>query len=285
MIRRIVQTISMIVINSYPGIKPGAGKFLYQGNLKQICVPILNCYSCPLAWGSCPIGSVQQSLKVGIIPLFAAGFFGAIGILTGRLVCGWLCPFGFLQEILFKIKTVKLRLPTWTRYIKYAVLMLTIIVPIFLHQPFFCKFICPSGTLGASIWQILMQPMLIESIGFYFTLKYLFLFIFISGSITFKRFFCVTLCPIGAIYGLFNKISLLRMKTDMNKCTECEQCRLNCPMDISIYKNSNHFDCIRCFKCISVCPHNAVTNNIPIKSKKAAHTLNPCENISEIDIQ
>lgn len=259
MIRRLVQIISAIGINSYWGINPGNNRFLYQGTLKKFCVPILNCYSCPLAWGSCPIGSVQQSLKIGIIPYFVAGMFGTIGILTGRLVCGWICPFGFIQEMLYRIKSYKMQLPFFTRYIKYGVLGLTIIIPILFHQPFFCKFICPAGTAEASIWQILMQPMLIASIGFYFTLKYMFLFVFIAGSITFKRFFCVTLCPIGAIYGLFNRISLLRMHTDKDKCTECEQCRLNCPMDISIYRNSNHFDCIRCLKCIQSCPHHAVS--------------------------
>lgn len=266
MTRRIVQIISAIAFNSYLGINPGNNRFLYQGALKKLCVPILNCYSCPLAWGSCPIGSVQQSLKIGLIPYFAAGMFGTIGILTGRLVCGWLCPFGFIQEMLYKIRSFKMNLPFFTRYIKYIALAATIIVPVLLHQPFFCKFICPAGTGEASIWQILMQPMLIQSIGFYFTLKYMFLFIFIAGSITFKRFFCVTLCPIGALYGLFNRFSLLRMHVDHKKCTECDQCRLNCPMDISIYKDSNHFDCIRCFQCIKSCPHNAVTHNLPLPS-------------------
>ncbi len=264
MIRKFVQIISAILFNSYLGVNPSKSQFLYQGNLKKVCVPILNCYSCPLAWGSCPIGSMQQSLKIGIIPFFTLGFFGIIGLFSGRFVCGWLCPFGFLQEMLYKIKTYKMRLPSFSRYIKYIVLALTFIIPIFFHEPFFCKFICPAGTVEASIWQLLMQPMLIDSIGFFFSLKYLFLFIFISGSITFKRFFCVTLCPIGAIYGLFNKISLLKLKVDKEKCTECDNCRLNCPMDISIFKNESHFDCIRCMKCIKSCPQYAVTSNVKI---------------------
>ncbi|MDY6787955.1 MAG: 4Fe-4S binding protein [candidate division WOR-3 bacterium] len=266
--RRISQVFFTILFNSYPGVNPGERSFMYQGSLKKVCVPILNCYSCPLAWGSCPIGSFQQTLKSGIIPFFIIGFFGIIGMLSGRFVCAWLCPFGLLQELLYKIKSIKITIPGFMRYFKYGILGLTVLIPVFWHEPFFCKFICPAGTGEASIWQILMQPMLINSIGFFFTLKYMFLIVFIAGSITMKRFFCVTLCPIGAIYGLFNRISLLKINVQKdaakpNACTECNNCRNHCPMDIAIYRNAAHFDCIRCMKCIDVCPNGSVSSNIP----------------------
>ncbi len=268
MIRRIVQIISTILANGYFKINPNKGIFMYQGNLKKVCVPFLNCYSCPLAYGSCPIGAFQQTLKLHIFPYFITGFFTIIGLLSGRFVCGWLCPFGLLQELLYKINTYKMKLPKFARYIKYFVLLLTISVPFLFHEPFFCKFICPAGVFEASIWQLLMQPMLIDSIGFFFTLKYMFFIIFIAGSITYKRFFCVTLCPIGAIYGLFNKISLLQLKVNKDKCTKCNNCQINCPMDIAIYKDETHYDCIRCMKCIPACPHNAVTSNVILIKKK-----------------
>lgn len=263
-IRKIIQVISAIAINSWPGLNPSAGKTLYQGQLKSICVPVLNCYSCPLAWGSCPIGAFQQTLKMGVFPLFITGFFSLTGIISGRFVCGWLCPFGFLQEMLFKVRSFKLHMPRFARYIKYGVLALTLTLPFLIHQPVFCKYICPAGTVEASIWQVLMNPQLIMSIGFFFTLKYMMLFIFIAGSITYRRFFCTTLCPIGAIYGIFNKVSMLRMHVDENRCTKCGNCRLNCPMDISIYENTQDVDCIRCFECIKACPHQAVSKSFAL---------------------
>ncbi len=170
--------------------------------------------------------------------------------------------------MIYKLKTVKFHLPQFSRYIKYGVLILTVSLPFLIHQPVFCKYVCPAGTIEASIWQVLMNPALIMSIGFFFTLKYMMLFIFIIGSMTYKRFFCVTLCPIGAIYGLFNKISLLRMYIDKDKCTECGNCRLNCPMDISIYENTQNVDCIRCFECIKACPHQAVSKSFSILPQK-----------------
>jgi len=256
--RRIVQIISTLIINSYYGLNPAQGKTLYQGGLKKICVPILNCYSCPLAWGSCPIGSMQQTLKIGKIPFFIIGFFSFIGAALGRFPCGHLCPFGLFQELLYKIKTYKIIIPNKLRYLKYGILLLTILVPIFFHQPFFCKYICPAGTFEASIPQIFMNTLLINSIGFFFTLKYFFLLLFLAMSITSKRFLCVTLCPIGAIYGLFNKISILQMKVNQHKCTKCNVCKEVCPMDIALYENETNFDCIRCFECVKSCPHNAI---------------------------
>lgn len=256
--RRITQILSAIIINSYLGINPSAGKTLYQGPLKKLCVPILNCYSCPLSWGSCPIGSMQQTLKIGRIPFFVVGFFASIGALVGRFPCGHLCPFGFLQELLYKIKTYKITILKPFRYLKYVVLALTVLIPIFFHQPFFCKYICPAGTLEASVPQLLMNTMLINSIGFFFTLKYFFLLLFIAMSVVSKRFLCVTLCPIGAIYGLFNKFSILQMKVNQSKCTKCGVCRDVCPMDISLYENETDFDCIRCFECSKSCPQGAI---------------------------
>ena len=257
--RRLIQTLSAIVMNSFVFLNPKEGITLYQGKLKSVCVPILNCYSCPLAWGSCPIGAAQQTLKMMKIPYFVIGFFAFIGAFIGRYACGNFCPFGFLQEMLYKIKTKKIRIKRVFRLTKFAVLALTLSLPLLVHQPVFCKFLCPAGTLEASIAQIAMTPSLLQSIGFIFYLKALLAVAFIAGSISMKRFFCSTLCPIGAIYGLFNKISLLQIKYDESKCTKCGVCNHVCPMDINIYENTADYDCIRCFECVNKCPYNALS--------------------------
>ena len=78
---------------------------IYKGELKRVCVPGLNCYSCPGALGSCPIGSLQAVLgdRDHWFSFYAVGFLLFIGALLGRFVCGWLCPFGLVQDLLHKI--------------------------------------------------------------------------------------------------------------------------------------------------------------------------------------
>ena len=102
---------------------------LYQGAGKTVCVPGLNCYSCPAASGACPVGAFQAvvgSSKFGF-SYYITGILILLGVLLGRLICGFLCPFGWFQELLHKIPTKKLstkKLKPLT-YLKYAVLLVT----------------------------------------------------------------------------------------------------------------------------------------------------------------
>ena len=75
---------------------------IYTGNLKHACVPGLNCYSCPGATGACPIGSLQAVIGSWNFKMayYVIGFLIFVGALLGRLVCGFLCPFGLIQDLL-----------------------------------------------------------------------------------------------------------------------------------------------------------------------------------------
>ena len=156
-IRLKVQLLFTIITNGYLyGFLNGK---IYRGGLKYACVPGLNCYSCPGAVASCPIGALQALLNQrGFqVPFAALGFFFLFGSLLGRFVCGWLCPFGLVQDLLHKIPIFKKRkrLPHHhiLKYGKYAVLILLVLAgSMFLWSgfakiPAFCKFLCPSGTL------------------------------------------------------------------------------------------------------------------------------------------
>ena len=84
---------------------------IYQGDLKKMCTPGLNCYSCPAAITSCPIGAMQFFLA-GFrqsVSLFVTGFLISIGAVLGRLICGYVCPMGLLQDLIYKIRTPKLK--------------------------------------------------------------------------------------------------------------------------------------------------------------------------------
>lgn len=260
---------------------------IYTGKLKKICFPGLNCYSCPGALGSCPIGSFQAvALDIRYkFSFYIAGFLLLIGVTLGRLICGWVCPFGFIQDLLYKIPGIKIKIHKVFNYFKYVVLILfVIILPVFLVDefgtgaPYFCKLICPAGTLEAGLPLGLINPDLREGLGLLFKWKVAVLVLVIVLSILSKRPFCRVICPLGAIYSLFNRISFYQMSVDIGKCTKCGICTQNCPVDHAVYEKPNSKECIRCGGCKSKCPNKAVesgfksykTSKIP--EKKAEDT-------------
>lgn len=255
---------------------------IYTGPSKALCVPGLNCYSCPGALGSCPIGSLQAVLgsRSYHISFYVIGFLMLIGSFFGRFVCGWLCPFGLVQDLLHKIpfpgKRKNLpghRVLVWLKYI--ILIVFVILLPIFatdflgLGRPWFCQYICPSGTLAAGLPLVITNEPLRAAIGFLFTWKVSILIITIIGSMFVYRPFCKYICPLGAIYGLFNGISLYRMEVDESKCIHCKKCQKTCKMDIPVWEKPNSSECIRCRDCIHTCPTGAICSKLEIKERKA----------------
>lgn len=259
---------------------------IYKGNSKKICVPGLNCYSCPGAIASCPIGSLQAVLgsKNFKFSFYIIGFLMIIGAFIGRFVCGWLCPFGLIQDLLYKIpfikKIKKVPYDQCLRYLKYIILLIfVIILPIGISNytgegsPWFCKLICPSGTLFAGIPLVSMNSSLQLIIGPLFGWKILVLITIIIMSIKIYRPFCKYICPLGAIYGVFNKVSIYKYEIDYSKCIKCEICHKKCDMNVVVYKKPNSIECIRCGKCIKVCPKNAISTTFN-SSKKITEKQN-----------
>lgn len=263
--RKLIQLAAFGFTNSRLG-NFAAGK-LYTGSWKRFCAPGLNCYSCPAATFACPIGAMQAvsgSMQFRF-SFYAVGFVLAIGVLFGRFVCGWLCPFGLFQELLHKIPTRKLRLPKWAKYVKYGILaVFVLILPVAvtnfmgMGQPAFCQYICPAGTLEGGIPLLLTHPELRGALGWLFSLKTAILVAVIVGSVLVQRFFCKLMCPLGAIYGLLNKVSFCRLHVDGKKCIQCGQCAKCCPMDVNPVTQASSAECIRCGKCAAKCPTKAI---------------------------
>ena len=211
---------------------------IYTGSLKSVCLPGLNCYSCPGALGSCPIGSLQAviaSRDFGF-SAYLTGFFMMIGATLGRFACGWLCPFGLVQDLLHKIplgrKIKMIRGEKYLRFLKYGILLVfVILLPMFIldivgqGEPWFCKWICPSGTLFAGWPLAILNGGIRQTIGFLFAWKNLILIALTLLSIIIYRPFCKFICPLGAIYGIFNPISFYRYKINKEKCTDCLECQ------------------------------------------------------------
>ncbi len=276
------------ITNSY--VKGFLDGRIYTGSLKSICLPGLNCYSCPGALGSCPIGALQSVLasrNYGI-SFYLTGFFMMIGAFWGRFVCGWLCPFGLIQDLLNKIpfakKITKIRGDKYLRLIKYGILLgFVILLPIFVldlagqGEPWFCKWICPSGTLFAGWPLALLNDGIQKTVGFLFVWKSFILIALILLSVMIYRPFCKYICPLGAIYGIFNPIAFYKFQIDQSKCTNCLACQRACKMNIPVNETPNSMECIRCGDCISACKTKAISKvhydlpaiNDIMKKKKA----------------
>jgi polyferredoxin len=268
---------------------------IYQGRAKGLCFPGFNCYACPLALMSCPIGSLQHSFAImspqrdaaaGVSRqvaatvhhaqsfsisafLYVVGFVGIIGAVFGRLVCGWVCPFGLLQDLLYKIPSPKLRIPRWARFGKYATLViLAMLIPYITGVHWFSR-LCPAGALEGAVPLKLLPPKTpLPPVGWFFWLKIGILVAFLLWMVASKRPFCRTACPLGAMYALLNPVSLYGMRVDHDGCDECGTCREVCPVDINIYDNANSPECIRCLECKKECPNGAITSGFRLKLAK-----------------
>ena len=225
-LRLTVQLLYTIVTNGYMyGFLNGK---IYRGALKYACVPGLNCYSCPGAIAACPIGDLQALLNQrGLqIPFVALGFLFLFGSFLGRFVCGWLCPFGLVQDLLHRI-------------------------PIFKKKK-------PSGTLFGALPLLGANEALRSQAGGLFLWKLGILFGILLLSVKVYRPFCQYLCPLGAVYGWFNRFSLVQIQWKKERCVSCRACERACPVALSLQEISCSPECIRCGKCVDACPHKCL---------------------------
>lgn len=271
-IRLAIQAAAAVFFNGYlTGFAQGK---IFTGPTKAVCVPVLNCYSCPGALGACPIGALQNSLG-GMwrhIPFYVLGSLMLFGIVLGRLICGFLCPFGFVQDLLHKIPVRKFRVPRRVdrvlRWVKYVMLFgvvvflsLAVTTKAGVTPPFFCEYVCPAGTLGAGIPLLIANEDLRSVAGALFDWKLLVLVAIVVAAVFIPRPFCRYLCPLGAFYGLFNRFSFYRLHVNMGRCIGCGRCDRVCPMDVHVRQTPNSPECIRCSSCKHVCPTGAITSS------------------------
>lgn len=267
--RLFTQLITMFVTNGY--IQGFLQKTIFKGGTKKFCVPGMNCYSCPGAFGACPIGSLQAvivSIKYQA-SFYVGGIITLFGVIFGRFICGWLCVFGLIEDMLYRIPVPKLTMPkkidSVLRYLKYVILVVFVfLLPTFLTNefgiapPYFCEWICPVGTLEGGIPLVLLKESVRSTIGFVFYWKFAILIIVVVLSMFVYRPFCKYLCPLGAIYGIFNKVSIVQLHLNKEKCVDCNKCGSICPMQVEPNKVADSMECIRCGKCTNVCPTSAL---------------------------
>ncbi len=279
--RRLIQLYAALLYNA--NLKGYISGDIYTGKTKAVCVPGLNCYSCPGAVGACPLGALQNALASSgnRAPYYVLGILLLFGITLGRTICGYLCPMGLIQELLHKIPTPKLKKSRVTRalsWLKYIILaVFVVIIPLqyvskHLPLPAFCKYICPAGTFEGAVG-LLANPANSDKfsmLNILFTRKFVILVLIFGACVFIYRAFCRFLCPLGAIYGLFNKMSLVGVRVEEQKCVHCGLCTGHCQMDI---RRVGDHECINCAGCVSVCPTGAISlraGSVPLVSKESA---------------
>ncbi len=256
---------------------------IYRGPLKKLCFPGMNCYSCPGALASCPVGALQATVggRGFHFSLYVFGLLAAFGTLLGRGVCGFLCPFGLIQDLLRKIPLPgKLRLRRLPgekvlRRLKYVTLFLFVLLlpmlvkdPTGRGDPWFCKYLCPVGTLEAGLPLVILNEGLRSVIGFLYAWKLAILGALLLLSLFLWRPFCRYLCPLGAFYGFFNRFALYRYTVDTAKCVSCGVCQKACEMDLAVWKQPNGVECVRCGACRDACPAGAIETSLSFREKR-----------------
>jgi ferredoxin-type protein NapH len=223
---------------------------------KQAPTCVFHCDACPLAGFACPIGTIARFSAAQMLPLLTVGLLVIVGMAVGSLVCGWACPFGFLQDMLAKIPTPKFRLPNWLGLGRYVVLLTLVIwVPLQFGQesPLYICSLCPAGGLEASLPRAGMAASAGEQIYWMSPQKAIITGVILVAALFVHRPWCSVLCPLGGLLALFNRFSLFYLRFEASGCSECNLCRSRCKYGVKVDQSINNTSCIRCLEC-TACP-------------------------------
>ena len=248
--------------------------------LHTTCSPVFHCYACPWASFACPIGVLAHFSALHMIPFIAIGLLLVTGVLLGTFVCGWICPFGLLQDLFGRIPVKKWHLPGWLGVGRYLVLVgLVLAIPYFFGDSsplFFCR-VCPAGAIEAAIPNTIQTALSDSPTMWPSAIKISLIVLLPLASIFIYRPWCRFLCPLGAIYSIFNLFSLFSVRVKPELCNDCQLCsKKHCRYGADPTKRGNDTKCIECLECTK-CEAVVLqwTGKSPSKSENAgAETTN-----------
>ena len=220
--------------------------------LHTVCSPVFHCHSCPWALFACPIGVLANFSALHLIPFVAIGTLVGVAVVFGTLVCGWACPFGFLQDLIGRIPTPKLELPAWLGYCRYVVLVVLVLaIPYWYgdeHPLFFCR-VCPAGALEAAVPNTVNTAIVGEETVWPSAVKMTILAVILTAMLFTRRPWCVLFCPLGAIYSLGNHVSFFFLRFHKDRCNDCNLCSSLCRYGGPAESRTGDQRCIRCLDC------------------------------------
>lgn len=220
--------------------------------MHNICGPVFHCYSCPLAMFACPIGVIANFSALHVIPFAAIGMLVVLGAAFGSFICGWVCPFGFLQDLIAKVPTPKIALPLWAGHLRYVVLVaFVLVIPYFWGEahPFFVCRLCPAGALEGAVPNMVSQAVAHQPITWPTGLKSAIVVMIVIAMFFVWRPWCTLFCPLGAIYSLLNHVSFLFLRFHPHKCIDCADCRSLCVDGTPAERRVDGLHCVRCAEC------------------------------------
>lgn len=286
--RRIVQFFFLILLNSA----------IFGLSIVPLVLPILLSSGLPFRIAGEAISVLQKMIYDSLFPLLPLASVLLFGVLTGRALCGWICPMGLIQDILAVDKTKKFTIsPEAHRsYIglKYFILGLILLIStslflaqfsregrvyretlgLFAQAPF--NPLNPSDTLFAVLPRLLSNLSISLYIGFehlnitpllIVRLIILIALLFLAAYV--PRVWCRYLCPQGALLALVSRFSLLGLRRDIVRCIRvgCRLCEEKCPMKVPILKLPREKitdpECVYCLRCVAACPTKAIKPVFP----------------------
>lgn len=233
-----------------------------------------------LSWGEsvhalCPLGAVEslatylqtgtfmkhtgESNWVMMLSLFL------ISLVGGAIFCGWICPFGTIQEFLGKMadklgirrgQILPDKLDRFFRSFKYVVLLVILVqsaryfkLVFEAYDPYYTFFNIWSSDITKTAIVVLIATLVL--------------------SLFIERAYCKYFCPLGGINGIMNRINIFRLKRDTSTCINCKLCDKACPMDIKVSQEEDIKDlsCTKCLKCVDACPVNIKNNGTTLEMK------------------
>lgn len=277
-------------------------------------VPTMACIYAEDRGGACFLYPFQRFMSLPLRTLIGAtilpfliylGTFFLWGLVFGKAFCGWICPLGFLQDLLTRarqflgIDGARFRWASKERFqwVKYALLALLILIPMGIGNSLgglpklsgdwavpFCQ-ICPGKSLLPLFSGDTSHLLIDFSSPVKLALTSLLMFltgVFLIGGFVKRRWFCLY-CPMAALLSLFDRIGFVGLKKKGEACTRCGNCYRACPMEIreiADERDRKHMvtqDCILCMRCVEVCPENkalsATLLGFPVFSASAAGFL------------
>jgi ferredoxin-type protein NapH len=222
---------------------------------------VFHCYACPLSAFACPVGLAANYAAVfstwTAVPWLLIGVLLLVGGAVGSLVCGWACPFGFLQDLLARIQNWKWTPPNWLGNGRFLVLIgLVLLLPwylgrqgiLFTDQSVSICRLCPAGALEAGLWYSVSSFM--SGAGWIMSwYKLVVLVAFVGAAIVVHRPWCRIFCPLGGLLALFNRVSLFHLRFHPENCIKCNLCRSRCSVGVKVDERVNTAGCVRCLEC------------------------------------